>query len=238
MYRILIIDDEPVVREGISETIDWNAHGFELVGACRDGREALLALERSKPDVVLTDICMPFVDGLELAAWIGEEDPTTRTILLTGYDEFEYAQEAVKLRVDDFLLKPITAEELRTLLDTVRLELDEERNRRDQLDRIHAQLAESVPLLRERFLNRLVRVAVDRGEASHKLKLLDITLPGPAYIAFVCDRDVGTDEDDFAVFAIQDVVERTIREFPEAIAFCIASIPSSRSDLRLSFVSI
>ncbi len=112
MYRFLIIDDEPVVREGIAEIIDWKAHGFELVGTCRDGREGLRAVEELQPDVVLTDICMPFVDGLELASFIADQYPGTKTILLTGYDEFEYAQEAVKLKVHDYLLKPITAGEL------------------------------------------------------------------------------------------------------------------------------
>ena len=89
MYKFLIIDDEPVVREGIAGNIDWEAHGFRLVGTCRDGREGLQAVEELRPDVVLTDICMPFVDGLELAASIAEQYPATKTILLTGHDEFE-----------------------------------------------------------------------------------------------------------------------------------------------------
>ena len=189
MYRFLIIDDEPVVREGIAEYIDWNAHGFELVGTCRDGREGLQAVEELRPDVVLTDICMPFVDGLELAGSIAEEYPGTKTILLTGYDEFEYAQEAVKLKVSDFLLKPITPDELRELLGSIRNQLDDERNRRRRLERLQEQLTESLPLLRERFLNRLIKGAARPDEIARRIELLELSLPGPWYAAVVCDPD-------------------------------------------------
>ncbi len=189
MYRFLIIDDEPVVREGIAEYIDWNAHGFELVGTCRDGREGLRAVEELRPDVVLTDICMPFVDGLELAGSIAEEYPGTKTILLTGYDEFEYAQEAVKLKVSDFLLKPITPDELRELLVSIRNQLDDERHRQRRLDRLQEQLTESLPLLRERFLNRLIKGAARRDEIARRIELLELSLPGPWYAAVVCDPD-------------------------------------------------
>jgi two-component system response regulator YesN len=219
MYRFLVIDDEPVVREGIRENIDWAAHGFELVGTCRDGREGLEAIERMRPDVVLTDICMPFVDGLELAGSISEQYPGTKTILLTGYDEFEYAQEAVRLKVSDFLLKPITASELRELLDSLKAELDTERSRERDLERLREQVRESLPVLRERFLNRLVRERVDRAEIDRKLALLELSLPGPSYIAMVCDADSHDPEDDFGAIAVQNIVAETAEGFEHAVTF-------------------
>jgi two-component system response regulator YesN len=222
MYRFLIIDDEPVVREGISENIDWAAHGFELVGACRDGREGLAAVERERPDVVLTDICMPFVDGLELAATISEQYPGTRTLLLTGYDEFEYAQEAVKLKVWDFLLKPITAEELRWLLDTLKAEIDAERSRRAELARLTEQLEESLPVLRERFLNRLVRESVDPDELPERLSLLDLDLPGPVWIVMVCDPDGGEATGGLAAIALQQVIDTAMGDCPGSVSFSSA----------------
>lgn len=189
MYRFLIIDDEPVVREGISETIDWNEHGFELVGSCRDGREGLAAIDELRPDVVLTDVCMPFVDGLELAATIGEQYPTIKTILLTGYDEFEYAQEAVKLKVHDFLLKPITADELRVVLNALREEIDHERDYREKMARLDAQVRASLPVYRERFLNRLVEDELSREDIVQSVDLLDIRLSGPAFTVLIVDID-------------------------------------------------
>ncbi|TVQ37499.1 MAG: response regulator [Spirochaetaceae bacterium] len=218
-YRFLIIDDEPIVREGIRDIIDWGALGFELVGACRDGREGLQALERLKPDVVLTDICMPFVDGLELAAWIAEQYPATRTVLLTGYDEFEYAQEAVKLKVSDFLLKPITADELRHILEKIRDELDAERNRERRLELLQQQLRESLPLLRERFLNRLVRTALNPAEVRHRLGFLELALPGPAFVALVCDLDGSEDQDQLAGLAAHTIVLQAVEGFCGTVAF-------------------
>ncbi len=210
MYRILIIDDEPVVREGIAATIDWPSHGFDLVGICEDGREGIAALERDQPDVVITDICMPFVDGLELAAWIAHRYPQIRTILLTGYDDFEYAQEAVRLQVSDFLLKPITADELRGMLDTVRAELDRDRESREQIEQLHAQLAESLPLLRERFLNRLLHGRLGEEDIERKRKLLEIDLETGSYVVVVCDLDTHDPGQELAALAVQAEIRRVL----------------------------
>lgn len=219
MYRFLIIDDEPVVREGIAETIDWKHHGFELVGTARDGREGLEAIETLRPDVVLTDICMPFVDGLELAGAIADDYPATKTILLTGYDEFEYAQEAVKLKVSDFILKPITPEELRQVLSRLRDQLDAEAARRRQLDRLQEQLTESLPLLRERFLNRLIKGEASADEIDRRLSLLELSLPGPVYIAVLCNTDNAEEEDDIGRLAVERLVAEVAEDCGAGVSF-------------------
>ncbi len=230
-YRFLIIDDEPIVREGISEIIDWHSHGFELVGACRDGREGIRAIEELLPDVVLTDICMPFVDGLQLAAWVAEQYPAVKTILLTGYDDFEYAQEAVKLRVTDFLLKPITADELREMLEKIRRELDIERSQERRLKLLQQQVHESLPLLRERFLNRLVRAELHPSEVQRRLDFLELVLPGPAYLALICDLDGSEDPEQLLGLAVQNIVTQVATGFPGAVAF---STPGEQSVVVLS----
>lgn len=189
MYRFLIIDDEPIVREGIARTINWEEYGFELVGVCRDGREGLRGVEELHPDVILSDVCMPFVDGLELAATVAAQYPRIKTILLTGYDEFEYAQEAVRLNVRDFILKPITAAELRGVLEKLRQELDEEHAHFQNRERQRQQLQESLPLLQERFLNSLIRQSTAATDAFQRAELLDLSLPGPRYQLLLCDQD-------------------------------------------------
>ncbi len=231
MYRIVIIDDEPVVREGISRNIDWHKHGFELCAACRDGREGLEAIERHQPDVVLTDICMPFVDGLELAAWISERYPGTRTILLTGYDEFEYAHEAVKLKVSGFLLKPITAAELRVELERLRAELNYERRSQKRLQLLHDQLEESMPLLRERFLNSLVKSPPEAVELERRTALLELNLPGPQYIVLICGLDSTDEPDELAELGVAQIMTETAARFPGAAAF---STPNDWSVALLS----
>lgn len=211
MYRFLIIDDEPIVREGIADTIDWADHGFELVGACRDGREGIAAIENLRPHVVLTDICMPFVDGLELASYIAERYPRTKTMLLTGYDEFDYAQEAVRLQVRTFLLKPITADELRVELDAVYRELEDERRDEQRIAHLREQLAESLPILRERFLTRLLRAPVTSEELAQKEADLDMPLPDTPVVAVLCDPDEPTERGDAGCLALSRTVDAVRR---------------------------
>ncbi|MFW6329461.1 MAG: response regulator [Alkalispirochaetaceae bacterium] len=221
MYRIVLIDDEQVVREGMAESIPWGEHGFHLVAACRDGRDGLEAIRRHQPQVVLTDICMPFVDGLEVASTVREELPATRTIFLTGYDDFQYAQEAVKLRAEDFLLKPITAEELSTLLDCLRQDLDREGESLCRAERLQEQLRASFPVFRERFLTRLIQGTMTSQELSRGVELLDLDLPGPFYIALVCDPDpaAGETEEPVRGLGLQSLLAELVDSRKGAIFF-------------------
>jgi two-component system, response regulator YesN len=190
MYKILIVDDEPEVREGIRDSIRWNEHGFELVGDCADGREALEAVERLKPDLVLSDIYMPFMDGLELTREIAQHHPFTKVIILTGYDSFDYAQQALRLKAYDFILKPITAGEIRTLLDKVKLDMDEESMIREEMTRLQHQLSQSLLLLKERFLERLVTASLPLDEIRERSDYFQIHwLPSSQYIVLVLDAD-------------------------------------------------
>lgn len=90
--KLLIVDDEDIIREGIVEKIAWKENGFTLTTPGKNGLDAKEIIERERPDIVLTDINMPFINGLELAAWIREEYPDIKIIFLTGYDEFQYAK--------------------------------------------------------------------------------------------------------------------------------------------------
>jgi len=175
MYKVLLVDDEEVVREGIAHNIDWDRHGFALVGACANGRDAADAMVALHPDLVITDICMPFGDGLALAEFIARRFPATKVILLTGFNDFAYAQRAVKLNAYDYILKPITAKELRELLDKARADLDAERARLDEVDRMRKRLGESSALLRERLVVRLL--AGGMGEQELHRQLSDCRLP-------------------------------------------------------------
>ncbi len=156
MYKLIFVDDEVIVREGISSRLPWGKNGFELTGIFDNGQAALDFLENHEVDVVLSDISMPRMDGLTLSRKIAESYPRIQVLLLTGFDEFEYAREAVRHRVKEFLLKPITAEELKTVLDRTRGELDRLRNAEKEQDKLRELLERSLPLLRERFFYSLV----------------------------------------------------------------------------------
>ncbi|MFC4597376.1 response regulator [Cohnella hongkongensis] len=189
MYKIMLVDDEAGVREGIRERIAWHEHGFECVGDCENGMDAIEAAELLKPDVVLTDINMPFMDGLELTRQLAERMPWTKVVILTGYDDFDYAQQAVKLQVKDFILKPITASELIAVLESLKQELDEAKDRRENLVRLERQLRESLPALKERFLERMVSTSIGLGEMTQRMAYFGLNLPGPEYVVLAADAD-------------------------------------------------
>ena len=136
-YRVLLVDDEEDIRVGISRKMDWAALGFNLVGEAENGREALELAEALEPDVVLTDIKMPFMDGLELCRILTERLPAAKFVVFSGFDEFEYAKQAIRMNVFEYILKPISAAELEGVLQRLRERLDAERAERQNLSLIH-----------------------------------------------------------------------------------------------------
>jgi two-component system response regulator YesN len=174
MYKIIVVDDEPLIRKWIYENINWNENGFVFSGDCEDGNEAIELIEEIHPDVILTDICMPFLDGLELSNYVMQRFPDTKIILLTGYDNFDYAQKAVKLNVYDYILKPITIEDLKKILSRVKNDLEKERNSTKTIVELKQKLSESLPLLRERFLNKILNGKIKEEEIKNRLSYLGI----------------------------------------------------------------
>ncbi|BFH61327.1 response regulator [Paenibacillus azoreducens] len=189
MYNVFIVDDEAVVRDGLKRTINWQEHGFELVGDFANGREVLEAMEHTVPDVIISDISMPFMDGLELAAAVVRKYPYVKIIILTGFDEFEYAQQAIRLKVSDFILKPITAHEMRELLQKVKREMDEVTRQHEDLSRLYSQLKQSLPLLKERFLERLVVNGLKAPEIAERFQYFGLNPLAPLQLVMVVDID-------------------------------------------------
>ena len=108
-YTVILVDDEEEVRQAIINKLDWEAIGFQVIGAADNGEDALELAERLRPDVVMTDIKMPFMDGLTLSNKLKQISKDIKIIVFSGFDEFEYAQEAIKLEVEEYILKPINA---------------------------------------------------------------------------------------------------------------------------------
>lgn len=227
MYTIMIVDDEGEVREGIKNNINWAEYNFELVGDCENGFDAMEMVDKLQPDIVLTDICMPFVDGLELTKYITDKYPQTRVIILTGYDEFEYAQNAVKYKAYDYILKPITANELRKILTKLSQELDAEKEKLEDFNRLKLLLNESLPILKERFLNRILSGNQTDNKIHEKFEQFNIKLVGNAFIAIEIDLDDNSSfddtqpevEDELLHFAVYNICETIISDSGNGIAF-------------------
>lgn len=124
MYKVAIIDDEPLIVEGLSKTMAWEKWGCTVAGMASDGTEGMELIRSKKPDIVITDINMPKMDGLKMIAGLKSEFPDMQLIILTGYREFEYARQAIALGVCRFLLKPSKMNELEEAIETVTQRLD------------------------------------------------------------------------------------------------------------------
>lgn len=136
MYNVMLVDDEEEVRVAIEKKINWAELGFNVVGSAGNGFDALdMALER-RPDVVMTDINMPFMNGLEFSKQLKAELPATKFVILSGYDEFEYAKEAIELSVEEYILKPINSDELYQLFSRLKVRLDDETEMRHKLEQL------------------------------------------------------------------------------------------------------
>ena len=178
LYRIILVDDEEEVRKGIIRKIDWEALGFQVVGDAENGQDALEKIEQLEPDVVMTDIRMPYMDGLTLTSWIRQKYPSVKVLIFSGFDDFEYAQKAIKLNVTEYILKPVNVEELTRILNRVRENLDQEIEQRRDVDRLRESYLSSLPTLRELFLNDMVRGNMPAENIRQKLEEYKIDILG------------------------------------------------------------
>lgn len=184
-YKVFFVEDEIVTREGIRDKVDWQGNGFEFCGEAPDGEIALPLLQATRPDVLITDIKMPFMDGLELSRIVRERMPATKIVVLSGHDEFEYAREAIKLGVTEYLLKPVTVHDLHRTLQRVAAELDRGRRAWEDLERLRTQVEETRASLRQRLLLDLVVGAVSSAQAIAKAEELGVGLLARAYLVIV-----------------------------------------------------
>ncbi len=156
MYKAILVDDEEEVRSGIATIIDWGKSGFFVPRQAENGREALDLIEEDVPDVVITDITMPLMNGLELASVIRERFPTVKTAILTGFDDFRFAQQAIHYGVAEYLLKPVLPSDIDSLLAKLKTQLDNEAAEREDMDRLRSVYQAAQPILREKYLSSLV----------------------------------------------------------------------------------
>ena len=184
-YKVFFVEDEIVTREGIRDRVNWRANGFELCGEAPDGEIALPMLQTLRPDVLITDIKMPFMDGLELSRSVRERLPETKIIILSGHDEFDYAQAAIKLGVTEYLLKPVTVQDIQKSLRQVAAELDHERQQREDMNRLRSQVQQTRASQQERLLLDLVVGAVSSAQAIERAEQLDLDLVARTYLVAV-----------------------------------------------------
>lgn len=193
MYKVLLVDDEILVREAISAKIQWGQLGFELVGDCENGKDAIEFLEETPVDVVLTDIYMPYIDGMALSKYIYENMPWTTTIIFSGYGDFDYAKQAIQYKVAEYILKPVTAKELSEVLTRIKGKLDGERRQEEKLDeltKVYHNYTKNEALIVSRILSRLVMGTQAVETSLQELGEFGISVKGLVYRVATIDIDV------------------------------------------------
>lgn len=196
-YKVFFVEDEIVTREGIRDNVDWKMNGFEFCGEAADGETALPLLQSAKPDVLITDIKMPFMDGLQLSKIIRERMPQVKIIVLSGHDEFEYAQQAIELGVTEYLLKPVSVQNLNNALQKIATQLDQNKKEQEKLKNLHDQIEENRAALQERLLLKLVVGAVSSTEAIEKGQLLGMDLIARCYQTVILKIEPGNRAEPF-----------------------------------------
>jgi two-component system response regulator YesN len=217
-YKVFFVEDEIVTREGIRDNVDWAAHGFEFCGEATDGEMALPLLRTARPDVLITDIKMPFMDGLQLSKIVRERMPWVKIVILSGHDEFEYAQQAINLGVTEYLLKPVTVQNLHQVLQKLAAQLEQERKEQENIRHLREQIEENRAILRERLLLKVMVGALSSTEAIEKGQLLGLDLSARYYLVVILkteleDRSEQFDYDEYQ--QVQRVVAGLVEDMPD-----------------------
>ncbi len=188
MWRVVIIEDEDLLREGLKTCFDWERMGFQIVGDADNGRKALELVKEQEPDVVFTDIKMPFMDGITMTEKLKERYSEIKVVIISGYDEFEFARRALKAGVSEYILKPLNLKQLEELLKKLGRELMEKEERLREWDRLCEIEVSSRASIRQNLLERLLLRKVPAEELKLKSPAVCQELSGFYYVIGIIDR--------------------------------------------------
>lgn len=211
-YKLLLVDDEEEVIQVIMKKIDWEGLGFTVVGYANNGVKALELAEEVQPDVIMTDIKMPFMDGMELSGRIRSEFPAIKILFFTGFDEFEYAKEAVHLEAEEYILKPVNAVELTNVFTQLKIKLDQEINEKRNVETLQQYYLESLPLLQADFYSSLIEGKIHENEITKYLSDYQISFTGPFYSCLVIHTSASQIPDHMNPLLVSTSVHKQAKE--------------------------
>lgn len=233
MLKLLIADDEEEIRKGIRCNVDWEANGISVCGEAEDGDETLTLIEELNPDVVVIDIKMPGISGLEVLEALVSSCSTVRSVILSGYDDFTYAQKAIRLGASDYLLKPCRSRDILGAVLKIKAELDAEKSKNDVLAQLEAQFNANIPLLKEKLLINLLtnKTLVDK-ETLNNFQLFNIQLMPASLTVFalkindfsVYIQNHSYCEVEFALFSIKNLALEILQ-----VEFCCESLTNDNN---------
>ena len=215
MYKVFIVEDESIVREGLRDNIPWEQYGFTFVGEAGDGEIALPMIRKEHPDVLITDIKMPFMDGLSLCRVVKSEMPDIRIFILSGYDDFDYARKAIEIGVEKYLTKPVTRRAVTQALLELAQKLDGEKQKEDYIYRQREEMQEYEKFLRRRFFEEVFSGSFSVEEIYREAGKLGIRIDGPAYRVMLLDIFEKSGQENEKLFRCREDIMRFFMRHPQ-----------------------
>lgn len=222
-WRVLIADDEGIIREGIRQCVDWESLSMEVAAEAEDGEEALELAVALAVHIALVDLNMPIMHGMELMKRLREKLPGCKIIVITGHDEFVYAQESIRLQVNDYILKPAEPKQLMQVLRGVRDALESEQRQTLQLEQSSRHLQKNFPLLRERFCQEWLEGNLSGSEIREQLLFLQLPARRPDLLGIIRWRWEGSHprmkekERQLFLFAIENIAAELLEPYSRVI---------------------
>ena len=213
----MLVDDEPEIREGMKEIVDWEACGFRLVAEADNGLDALQLAEQTRPDLVITDVRMHFMDGLEMVERMRAFLPMAQFVVVSGYDEFEYTRKSIQIKIADYVLKPISAAEFTRVLERAKRALDEEHAKRNSVQVMNRIFSDSLPILRQQLLNSLLSGGMDELSVRAAAARYNLDLEADRYaVAFLrissCSDNALAGDEELVRLAVDRIVREVLGE--------------------------
>lgn len=209
MYKVLLVDDEELVIKGISSLISWEQHGFELLAAASNGKQALELFRSNPVDIVITDIRMPVMDGLQLIKQLKEESPLTEYIVLSGYGEYDYTSSAMELGVKHYLLKPSNEIKILEVLKKVTAKIEERALQQQFWDRLQSDFNKMLPHVKEQLLRDIVLTGMyNKRDFDYFMELFMIDQQRFQLVLFTCYEET----DYIDKFALKNIAEEVFKE--------------------------
>jgi len=218
LYKVFLVEDEIVVREGIRNNIPWDQTSYSLVGEASDGEMALSMVQDIKPDILITDIRMPFMDGLALSRIVKKTLPWIKIIILSGHDEFEYAREAISVGVEEYLLKPVSSQEMQKALNKIAKRIDSEKEELLNIEKLKAQVRSSTDTLRDRWLLDFANGRTLSAQAIEQGREFGIDLLARSYIVLEAGI-VSLNEKDRQLIPVKVIFKSILEKYANCIWF-------------------
>jgi two-component system response regulator YesN len=218
VYKVFLVEDEIVVREGIRNNFPWDQTPYSLSGEASDGEMALSMIQDIKPDILITDIRMPFMDGLALSRIVKKTLPWIKIIILSGHDEFEYAREAISLGVEEYLLKPVSSQDMQDALNKIAKRIDNEKEELLNIEKLKALVRSSTDTLRDRWLLDFVNGRIPAAQAIEQGREFGIDLLARSYVALVAEI-VSANEKDRQLIPVKVIFKSILEKYANCVWF-------------------